>query len=304
MIKFKPVVKAGSIEYGWEISDCYGTYSIDRFSILFRVPRSWWSLLYLSLDDFSNRRAVESFIAHRFKIEVHVWQYKHLHVELWHDGDIDAVKLDFNPNKCVGNDLFDKIIKSLSDLKTFTCDIQRVDYAYDIKVPLSQIYVLSRKQESFFKSTRYYGAPGSNGRLRVYDKRQERLDKVKIDIGEEVTRIEWEQRGTQDLIFKFDQFCVADFPKLQYPASVIPFIDPAQINSAFRNIDPKTRKKYKDLLKPYPFDPCHFGELFDLYMSDYKLFDYRWNYREGRTLGACREDRLYPVVVNFDDMET
>ena len=284
-IKFKAGIKSGEIPYYRRLDDEYGTYSIDRFTFNFRVPDLFYTLLQLELNSYGKDHAVEDFTAHRFNDTVRVYQYRALHMELWQgrpsslSGEkCNCIKMDFNPNKCGDNDLLRKMFKAIREKSCgFTFDLSRVDFAYDIPRSIGEVYVLSRKTESNYGTTRYYGKPGSNGHLRVYDKKIELAQKDKLDIGREVTRLEWEQRGGKDLDFKFDTFCIADFKDLQYPASVIPFIQPENINTAFRNISRATRLKYRELLKPYPFYPQRFHELLSAYADEYGVMDNRWN---------------------------
>ena len=295
VLRMKSLPKAGEIPYYRCIADENGTYSIDRFTFNFRVDDLFYKLLELELLR-PEWRAVEHFAAHRFSDKVEVYQYLGLHIEMWRGrpssltGDIcNCIKLDFNPNKCGDNPLLSKIFKAIREKATFTVDLSRVDYAFDIPLPLSDVYVLSRKSEGNFGTTRYYGKPGSNGHMRVYDKRMELLQKGNIEIGREVTRLEWEQRGGKDLKFTFDRFCVADFSGLQFPASVIPYIQPENINSAFRSMHYNTRPKYKKLFTPYPFYPERFLSLLDAYAEEYGVLDNRWSYTEWGTAKAVAE---------------
>ena len=106
----------------------------------------------------------------------------------------------------------------------------RCDYTYDIPVSPDSVMVLSRKTEGHLKTTRYYGARGSSGYLRVYDKRVEEKSRLKDDfIGHDLTRLEWEQRN--DAEFRFDRFAVPDFSDLRGYAAFLKYVDPA-----FRNI--------------------------------------------------------------------
>ena len=117
----------------------------------------------------------------------------------------------------------------------------------------------------------------------------ELLQKGNTEIGREVTRLEWEQRGSKDLKFTFDRFCVADFSGLQFPASVIPYIQPENINNAFRGMTRPTALKYKKLLSPYPFYPERFLSLLDAYSEEYGVLDNRWSYTEWGTAKAVAE---------------
>lgn len=292
-------LKNGNIPYGLKYETPDGVYSIDRFTWTFRVPIEWWNRLSYTFDHCRDAGHVmtEDFVTKRYGREVRIVQDCGFHLEMWRSdkpGEPYSIRLDYNPNKSsetwIGMNIFDAIRRIPN--QSYVFDLQRVDYAYDIPVPLDMVYVLSRKQEGSFAGTRYYGVAGSNGRLRVYDKRKELKDKDGIDVGCEVTRVEWEQRSTKDFDFRFDQICVANFKDMPFPASVIPCIDPANINTAFRRVDWKTRQKYKALLKPYPFEPLNFALLFADYMDLYHLSEHRWDYVHHCTKASLKERML------------
>lgn len=285
----------GAIEYDKHISDEYGTYSIDRFTFNFRVNDTFYDAMLFNLTTWTWRYGntdVQFFDAHRFGDTVKVMQFGKLHVEMWQGVDlrgnrVNAMKLDYSPNHCKGHKVLEYIMDALSNTsQTYTFDLSRVDFAYDIPLPIHDVYVLSRKTEGNVGSTRYYGKRGTNGMLRVYDKREEEALKSHKDIGREVTRLEWEQRGGKDMNFTFDTFCTADYEGLQYPASVIPFIEPQNINKAFRAISKNTRTQYKKLFKPYFFDADNFAQLLYAYYEEYGIMGKRWNYRESGTVDA------------------
>lgn len=75
--------------------------------------------------------------------------------------------------------------------------IKGIDIAFDIPVSNKDIYAVSLtgKERQTFKDTVYYGASGSNGRLKIYDKKKELEKKQGVEIPEEnLTRIEFSVR--------------------------------------------------------------------------------------------------------------
>lgn len=320
ILKLKSPPQVGEIKYDKSIRDEYGVYSIDRFTFNFRMCKTLYDALFFNLTTWTWRYGnadVQYFDAKRFGTEVKVMQFGGVHIEMWEgknerSNDIHALRLDYSPNKCSENAVLKYLQNALATTTLdFVFDLSRVDFAYDIEVSIQDIYVLSRKAEGNVGTTRYYGKRGTNGMLRVYDKRQEMILKSHIDIGKEVTRLEWEQRGGNDLSFTFDKFCTADFSNLQFPACVIPYINPERINQAFKEIAQNTRKKYKRLFTPYPLQVQNFEQLLILYYNDFQFIHRRWSYTEEVTKGFLEENgspkdwevsvNLLPSLATLDD---
>lgn len=293
LIRMSAPLQNGSVEYNRTIDTEYGIYSIDRFTFNFRLSATLYEALRFSLDTWTWRFGnvdVQRFEVKRFLQKVDVYQYGKLHVEFWQNESMYCMKLDFSPNHCKNHRVLQSIIEALNRTnETFVFDLSRIDFAYDIPVPLASVYVLSRKTEGNVGTTRYYGKRGSNGMLRVYDKRAEEALNNHKELGLDITRLEWEQRGGKDLVFTFDTFCVAEFNGLSFPASVIPFIEPQNINKAFRAMSKNTRTAYRRLFKPYPFDSENFSRLLVQYYDEFGVFENRWNYSEGGTSGNLLE---------------
>lgn len=110
--------------------------------------------------------------------------------------------------------------------------------------------MLSRKTETNYGSTRYYGIRGSSGYLRVYDKRKEQREVFNNEYWLELTRFEWEQRGNRDFDFTFDQFSIMDIYGLDGAARCLRYVAPENINAALMEFDPNTRTKIKKKLFP------------------------------------------------------
>ena len=293
------------IQYNRYIIDDDMVYSIDFLQIDFGLSclsDNVDGLLFGSFDFemVKYRAALEcsSGVKHLAKYDLHWWQFGGLHVEVWpksisrdigvarpdEDGEYKSsyvkgsevhwfLRLKFNPNKNADNPVLKLVFSFL-----YKCGwvngwhFSRVDYALDIQGPIKNFYVLSRKAESYFDSTRYYGTRGTSGYLRVYDKRKEQREIAGEDIGFELTRFEWEQRGNRDFDFTFDQFSRMDISGLDGATRLMKFVPPEMVNQALlefhANIRTKIRRK---LFAPITPDVAIFRQLLDEYVKEYGL---------------------------------
>lgn len=290
--------------------DC--TYSIDRFTFDFYfLPESGLhDLLKTSLDllalGFRQQMNVQYFSTKRLGFEKLVYQFDHLHIELWerentvtltrYNSEDDeylkafvsgvkqcVLRLDFNPNKCENNKPLQQIMYYLSSTeRPFVFSVSRIDYAFDVPESINNFYVLSRKMEGFVGSTRYYGSRYLSGYLRVYDKRQEQIDKEKNDLGFDLTRFEWVQKGNRDFNFTFDAIMRLHFDGVYSTAALIRFVDPALINHALNTLNYRTRKKLKEeVFEPLEVRKELFEYLLQMYFDFYKLpMEYRRDYEK------------------------
>lgn len=85
-------------------------------------------------------------------------------------------RVEFNPNKqLVEDDLTIKVCQILLKYAK-TCLLKRLDYAIDVPFTPENVVVLqSLKRKQLIKGTRYFGSPGSHGRLKIYDKQKESI---------------------------------------------------------------------------------------------------------------------------------
>ena len=280
-------------------------YSIDFLQIDFGL---WYlsdnvvGLLFGSFDFelFKYRSAMDcsSGVKKLARYDLHWWQFGGLHVEVWpkmvyrdiggtkydEDGDpyykkvIDGdimwfLRLKFNPNKNADNPALKTTLSFL-----YQCGwvngwhFSRVDYALDVQGSLSAFYVLSRKTETNYGSTRYYGVRGTSGYLRVYDKRKEQREIAGEDIGFEWTRFEWEQRGNRDFDFAFDQFSRMDMSDLDGATRLFKYVPPEYINQAINEFSINYRAKIKkQLFSPVTVKKELFQELLSDYVKEYSL---------------------------------
>lgn len=232
------------------------------------------------------------------RYDLHWWQFSHFHCEVWEktvfrdigftgidedgvpyhnkviDGDkVWFLRMKFNPNMCANNPAVKRVLSFLFNSGWVTgWYLSRVDYALDVFGPIKDFYVLSRKVETNYGSTRYYGVRGSSGYLRVYDKRQEQKDTAGEDLGFELTRFEWEQRGSRDLCFTFDQFSRMNFVGLEGAACCLQYVSPENINSALLCFGRTSRSKIKKLLfSPVTVKREIFEELVNQYVKEFHL---------------------------------
>lgn len=280
-------------------------YSIDFLQIDFglsRLSENVVSLLFGSFDfemvKYKSLLDCSSGVKHFAKYDLHWWQFGGLHVEVWpkslsHDIGVSRpdkdgeyitshvfvpvvhwfLRLKFNPNKNADNPALKTILSFL-----YTCGwvngwhFSRVDYALDVQGPLSAFYVLSRKTETNYGSTRYYGVRGTSGYLRVYDKRKEQLEVAGEDIGFEWTRFEWEQRGNRDFDFTFDQFSRMDLTGLDGATRLFKYVPPEYINQALNEFSINYKAKIKkQLFSPVTVKKELFQELLSDYFKEYSL---------------------------------
>lgn len=290
--------------------DC--TYSIDRFTFDFYfLPESGlYDLLKTSLDllalEYRQQMNVQDFVTKRLGFEKLVYQFDHLHIELWKRentvtitryipeddkylkayvaGEKQCVlRLDFNPNKCEDNKPLERLMHFFAITeKPVVFSISRIDYALDVPEPIKNFYVLSRKMEGLFGTTRYYGSRSLTGHLRVYDKRKEQIDKEKHDIGHDLTRFEWVQKGNRDFNFTFDTITRLHFDGVYSTAALIQFVEPALINHALNTLNYRTRKKLKEeVFEPLEVRKELFEKLLQMYFDLYKLpMEYRRDYEK------------------------
>lgn len=280
-------------------------YSIDFLQIdfgLWCLSDDVVCLLFGSFDfelvKYRSVMACSSGVKKLARYDLHWWQLGGLHIEVWpksvlrdigvsrQDDDGEYItsrvfapvvqwflRLKFNPNKNADNPVLKTILSFL-----YKCGwvngwhFSRVDYAVDVQGSLSSFYVLSRKTEAHYGSTRYYGVRGTSGYLRVYDKRKEILEKAGEDIGFELTRFEWEQRGNRDFDFTFDQFSRMDFDNCYGLTRLFKYVSPEYINKALNEFSKNSRTKIREMLfSPVTVKKELFQELLSDYVKEYSL---------------------------------
>lgn len=278
-------------------------YSIDRFTVdVYFVPReNLFEEIKESLDwrcaVHRQGMDIQTFTSRKLGVEKHIWQFDGLHIELWQrsseavlrsnneDGDPKLVfargqdqtlmRLDFNPNNCKENGVLMAVMGFLANCafeRPYCWSLSRVDYALDIPGKIQDFYILSRKMERFYETTRYYGDRKATGGLRVYDKRQERKDKAREDIGYDLVRFEWTQKGNRDFNFNFDKIAAFDPTEGGQNARLLKYIPPELINHALSELDKRARKKIRETcFTPLDVNKAVFEELLARYLAEYNL---------------------------------
>ena len=274
-----------------QLDFCIGALSDEMRDLLFH---SFDTMRYLEFGKLDCSGGVKNLA----KYDLRWWQFSHFHVEVWcksvfrdigcnyrgEDGTdrrnkvvvsepVWFLRMKFNPNKCADNPAVKRVLRFLLQSGWVQgWQLSRIDYAVDVQGSLKDFYVLSRKTETNFGTTRYYGKRGTSGYLRVYDKRQEQKDTEGVDIGFELTRFEWEQRGSRDLDFTFDQFSRMDMSGVDPAGRCLQFVQPELINQALQCFGYTARAKYKkQLFSPVTVKEEIFRDLVNEYVKEYGL---------------------------------
>lgn len=150
-----------------------------------------------------------------------------------------AIAIGFKHNSCSSQDEFFRMRVEFNPQKNgeafrgfwvvfntffyeFTRKIKQFDIAFDVPVPIDRVHCVSLtgRQKGYFKGTKYFGSPGNHGRMKIYDKKKELEEKQKIEIDEEITRIEYtarfEEPMTVQWLSKVDNFGINE----QYQISI------------------------------------------------------------------------------------
>lgn len=289
------------------------SYTIDFFTIEFHMllsPAQWRELeeAVKYMGEKSERYSFKSGTKlkgkfHRFR----AYQIGKLHVQFYEDAPF--FDLNFNPNSVYldGDSVAVKCLQWILaylrvSVALYNVRIRRVDYAVDVPCEYDSLYVYSRKNESHFKSTRYYGDAKSTGRLRVYDKTLERLQKAKIKLNKQITRCEWIQRNEKP--FTYDRVGIMDFSGLSGAVSILSLVPPENLNEGLRRLNPKTRKKVIDTcFKPLDLDISLFEQLLNEYREEFFLSDLRLVALKNRADNAFPLDDGYEIDDNEIDDE-
>lgn len=257
------------------------TYTIDFFTLEFHLLLSpaQWEELEAAVKSIGEKSKDYSFKSGtKLKGKYHhyrAYQIGGLHVQFYEDAPF--FDLNFNPNTVhlASDDTAAKCLQWILfylrvSVALYNVRVRRVDYAFDVPCEYDSLYVYSRKNESHYKSTRYYGDAKCTGRLRVYDKTLERLQKAKIKLGKQITRCEWIQRNEKP--FTYDSLGIMDFSGLSGAVSLLSLIPPENLNEAMRRLNPKTRKKVRETcFKPLDLDTSLFELLLKEYREEYGL---------------------------------
>lgn len=152
-----------------------------------------------------------------------------------------SLLVEFNPNK---HDM-ELVLALINRIKSsmagwFVWHNTRLDYALDIPYPISDVRLLTRKSPSCYEGTYYFGRRGKSGYTRVYDKRKQLIDTQRIDIGREVTRLEWESRAG-DPISMDPPFIIKDLGNYE----ILRFVSMSDWPAALQTLDSRTAAKIR-----------------------------------------------------------
>lgn len=125
---------------------------------------------------------------------------KHPVVGWWRNS---RVRVEFNPNKSFLRVDIGSVLEWLSSHSSKSGLLDECDYAVDIECPCSSIDCCSKKDRVIYNDSRYYGKRHTNGRIKIYNKSMELLQKSKIQLESLVTRCEVTCRWGEGL--KFDE---------------------------------------------------------------------------------------------------
>lgn len=289
-------------------------YTIDWFTLEFHLLLSLaqWEELEEAVKSLGEKsKDYSSKSGTKLKGKYHhyrAYQIGGLHVQFYEDAPF--FDLNFNPNTVhLAND--DTVVKCLQWLLSYlrvsvalyNVRIRRVDYTFDVPCEYDSLYVYSRKNESHYKSTRYYGDAKCTGRLRVYDKTLERMQKAKIKLDKQITRCEWIQRNEKP--FTFDSIGIMDFSGLSGAVSLLSLIPPENLNEGMRRLNPKTRKRVRETcFKPLDLDISLFDQLLNEYKEEYFLADLRFIALKNRVDSAFPLRDSYDIDDDTDDEDS
>ncbi len=173
--------------------------------------------------------------------------------------NIYDMKIEFNPSKSTDGTqaVFELLNEIISDKAVRLIEL---DVAIDVPLKHSEIYSVnvSGRNVHAYATTRYFGQMHTDGYLKVYDKRKERLEQNNEDIGHELTRIEFTVRpngrdgvGYQRLLsheINYDKLYrigsvneITDF----YVKCVVLALMSSENTMTFKNVPRLERKKIK-----------------------------------------------------------
>lgn len=168
--------------------------------------------------------------------------------------------MEFNPNKCLDNPVILPLIRRLKEIcgPMFCWYNTRIDFTVDIPRPIKDVRLLTRKVGSSFNGTYYFGTRGSSGYTRVYDKRREMKDHYRVDIGREVTRVEYELRSGIPATLDPPYLLAPDLGRYE----VLRYVAMADMIPAIRTYHTDTAAKIKKTcFEEVPFDASIFEGL-------------------------------------------
>lgn len=164
------------------------------------------------------------------------------------------MKIEFNPNKSTEGTqevfkLLDGILKGKA-VRLIECDI-----AIDVPYKIQDVYTVnvSGRKCAMYDTTRYFGKASTDGYLKVYDKAKERREVANVDIGSDLTRIEFTCRpnAREGLVYQKLLQHKVQYDKL-YQIGLVEEIDDFAIKCMVMTIISKENViSYKDVPRSY-----------------------------------------------------
>lgn len=164
-------------------------YSIDkaRFRVELRVTDVWCHLDILKVEPnckYYQKYSIKEY-RHNFNFEdYNIWGEKcsfwlgvHHNSKSVCSDTIDVV-VEYNPNKCVGAFLLDYILDKFFRNNPHV-QVRKIDVAVDIPVNILRVKPIKDRRDMTIidkgsdNRTYYVGAPGSDGRIKIYNKSRE-----------------------------------------------------------------------------------------------------------------------------------
>lgn len=122
------------------------------------------------------------------------------------NAQIFKMRIEFNPAKYKKELQQNFWAMFRKTFQRFRKTIKQLDLAFDVEKSIKDLVVVSNtgRNRSYFKDTLYFGSPGKNGRLKVYDKKNELEENQEIQIiQEDLTRIEYTLKFDTPLLIDY-----------------------------------------------------------------------------------------------------
>jgi hypothetical protein len=203
--------------------------SMDKLAVEYReMPAgyfmSWYGRLMFQQKYKIRRTEYKKIFVIQLHIRLERGVYLHVFYQNFREtsGGLYTLRLETRP------EYYERFSEWLAEFRQNTASIDFVscDVAYDVSIPLSDVFVVSnhmRRKLRLHKGTRYFGLPHQrkqDGYCRVYDKKLELWQRHCIQIDAELTRIEMVYKPE----FRIPLMDILDYPpqhSRQYFASVI-----------------------------------------------------------------------------------
>lgn len=181
--------------------------SVDKIVLEYKdVPLSIFYRFFMRvlLQKYKVRwRTYRKLYCYQFHVRLEEGEYLHVFYKNFREkeGFLHTLRLETRPEYYERwSEIWEWLGQKASRVEFVSCDM-----AYDVPVSLENVVVMSRdvrRALHLYKTTRYFGAPYQrklDGYCRVYDKKQELLDRHGIEIEGDLTRIEMVYKPTEKM---------------------------------------------------------------------------------------------------------